>query len=187
MNWAYAKSNNPLWNIPKQVKFYGRRLLKLVDGKTREHNERLKDDGNVLESCDRARFGSVCLIDSSAHSDAAPWDGDEHFRILAHPGQILMWVSRADGRFEFVSPSWLVFTGRAPADELGRGWRTHIHPDDVQAVEERFDHALKERSGFRLKYRYLREDGVYCWFVNEGMARQDAGGNFAGHVGRVST
>ncbi|MHB1591255.1 MAG: sensor domain-containing protein [Sulfuricella sp.] len=123
------------------------------------------------------------MIDSSAHSDAAPWEGDEHFRILAHPGQILTWVSSADGRFEFVSPSWLVFTGRTPADELGRGWRMLIHPDDVQVVEEGLDHALKERSGFRLKYRYLREDGVYCWFVNEGMTRQDAGGNFAGHVG----
>jgi diguanylate cyclase (GGDEF)-like protein/PAS domain S-box-containing protein len=123
------------------------------------------------------------VIDSFAHSDAAPWEGDEHFRILAHPGQILVWVSSADGRCEFVSPSWLVFTGRAPADELGRGWRARIHPDDVQAVEAGLEHALKEHSGFRLKYRYLREDGVYCWFVNEGMARRDAGGNFAGHVG----
>lgn len=126
---------------------------------------------------------SPAMTDAPPSPDPAPWDDDEHFRILSHPAQILTWVSNADGRFEFVSPSWLKFTGRTLLDELGAGWRTGIHPDDVEMVEAGFGHALRERSGFRLKYRYRREDGAYCWFVNEGMARDDANGAFAGHVG----
>jgi diguanylate cyclase (GGDEF)-like protein/PAS domain S-box-containing protein len=105
---------------------------------------------------------------------------DSYF--LAHPSHILLALADAQGGCEFVSPSWLAFTGRAAAQEWGRGWRELVHPDDRAALDQTLQQALHAQLPFRLQYRYRRADDSYRRLVAQGMVRSTPDGGFAGHI-----
>lgn len=107
-------------------------------------------------------------------------DGDFHF--LAYPSHILVWTCDATGACDFVSPSWLEFTGRDMQQEMDRRWQDRVHPDDRITVARGLDEAIANRHPFRLLYRYQRADGAYRWFVNQGMVRLSPSGELAGYV-----
>jgi diguanylate cyclase (GGDEF)-like protein/PAS domain S-box-containing protein len=109
---------------------------------------------------------------------------DENFHFLAYPAHILLWSCGAKGECDFVSPSWLAFTGREPQREWGKGWQDRVHPDDLAVLAHSLAEAINERQPFRLLYRYLRADGAYRWFVNQGMVRATPEGEFAGYIGQ---
>lgn len=106
----------------------------------------------------------------------------EDFHFLAYPSHILVWTCDATGACDFVSPSWLEFTGRGLQQETGRQWQDRVHPEDRGAVTHGLEEAIASRQPFRLLYRYLRADGTYRWFVNQGMVRLTPSGELAGYV-----
>jgi len=106
------------------------------------------------------------------------------FNFLAYPSHILVWTCDGTGACDFVSPSWLEFTGRDMQQEMGRRWQDRVHPDDRPAVERGLEEAIATRQPFRLLYRYKRADGMYRWFVNQGMVRPGPSGDLAGYIGQ---
>ena len=114
------------------------------------------------------------------HLDSRHASGDFHF--LAYPSHILLWTCDGTGACDFVSPSWLEFTGRGMQQELGRLWQDRVHPVDRAALERELEEAIAARQPFRLLYRYLRADGNYRWFINQGMVRLTPSGELAGYV-----
>lgn len=111
-------------------------------------------------------------------------DVDENFHFLAYPSHILVWSCGADGQCDFVSPSWLAFTGRDGRCEMGKGWQDRVHPDDLPVLARAIEDARNERQPFRLLYRYLRADGAWRWFVNQSMVRTTHDGAFSGYIGQ---
>ena len=116
------------------------------------------------------------------HRDACNASVDFHF--LAYPSHILVWTCDALGACDFVSPSWLEFTGRAMQQEMGRQWQERVHPEDIAAVRRGLEEAIATRAPFRLLYRLRRVDGVYRWFMNQGMVRLTPAGELAGFIGQ---
>jgi diguanylate cyclase (GGDEF)-like protein/PAS domain S-box-containing protein len=107
---------------------------------------------------------------------------DDNSYFLAHPSHILLALINVLGECEFVSPSWLAFTGRGAEQESGRGWLQRVHPDDRAALDLALDQSQRTQSAFRLQYRYQRADGSYRRFVAQGMVRSSAEGTFGGHL-----
>ena len=54
--------------------------------------------------------------------DEVQRDGEDRFRAMADSAPVLMWMGGADGQWTFFNASWLQFTGRTLAQELGTGW-----------------------------------------------------------------
>lgn len=124
------------------------------------------------------------MIDSSSRLDVSSfYHTDPDFHFLAYPSHILVWMCDARGLCDFVSPSWPAFTAREMKKELGHGWRERVHPDDRDALDRSLADAIEKQQPFSLLYRYLRGDGVYRWFANQGMVRRGATDDFSGYVG----
>ena len=49
-----------------------------------------------------------------------------------------VWVSGPDGKKTWFNATWLGFTGRALADELGDGWQLGLDPDDGERLRGRW-------------------------------------------------
>jgi diguanylate cyclase (GGDEF)-like protein/PAS domain S-box-containing protein len=107
---------------------------------------------------------------------------DDNSCFLAHPTLTLLTLVDAQGVCEFVSPSWLAFTGRCAEQELGSGWRELVHPDDRAALDLAFCEGARARAPFRLRYRFRRADGSYRHFAAWGIVRNGPDGRFAGHL-----
>jgi len=115
--------------------------------------------------------------------DEGQRDGEDRFRAMADSAPVLMWMGGADGQWTFFNASWLQFTGRSLAQELGTGWLAGVHPDDRQRCMGTYLAAFFARRGFEMEYRLRRHDGEYRWMVDSGAPRTLPGGEFAGYVG----
>jgi PAS domain S-box-containing protein len=92
-------------------------------------------------------------------------ESEELFRRVAGSSTDLVRTSGPDKLCAFFNPSWMAFTGRTVDEELGKGWTSRIHPEDVNRCLENSTVEFDARSEFSLEYRLRRHDGDYRWIV----------------------
>jgi formate hydrogenlyase transcriptional activator len=110
-------------------------------------------------------------------------ESEERFRTVANTAPILIWMSGTDKLYTFFNHSWLAFTGHTMEEELGNGWASGIHPEDLNRCLETYAAEFEARSEFTLEYRLRRHDGEYRWIVDRGVPRFASGGRFLGYIG----
>lgn len=110
-------------------------------------------------------------------------ESEERFRTMADCSPVLLWMAGADARCTFFNASWLQFTGRPLARELGFGWAESVAAEDLEDCLETFMDAFSERRPFRMEYRLRRHDGVQRWILDTGVPRCSPEGLFLGYIG----
>jgi PAS domain S-box-containing protein len=116
-------------------------------------------------------------------AETAVRESEERFRNLADSVPVLIWVADADRRRTYFNRSWLAFTGRPLAEQLGYGWEDNVHADDRDRYGRVYSAAFDSRESFEIEYRLRRHDGEYRWVLARGKPRFGPGGAFAGFVG----
>ena len=118
-----------------------------------------------------------------ASAEAALRESEARFRTVADSAPVLLWMAGTDKLYNFVNRSWLRFTGRTFAQELGNGWTAGVHPEDWQYYLDAYTSAFDARKGFQIEYRLRRADGEYRWILDTGRPRFLPDGSFAGYIG----
>jgi PAS domain S-box-containing protein len=116
-------------------------------------------------------------------AEAALRESEAHFRIMADTAPVMIWRSGVDKKFDFFNLTWLRFTGRTLAQELGDAWAENIHPEDLEPCLATYRTAFDDRVPFRMEYRLRRFDGEYRWMLDTGEPRWESPGVFAGYIG----
>lgn len=93
-----------------------------------------------------------------------------------------VWVSGPDKGGVFFNRAWLALTGRTQEQELGDGWMSGVHPDDLPALESCAD-AFLNRRPFEFEFRLRRHDGAWRWLLDQATPRFAADGEFLGFTG----
>jgi PAS domain S-box-containing protein len=115
-------------------------------------------------------------------AEAALRESEERFRTMADTAPVLVWVSGADKQCTFFNKPWLDFTGRTMKQELGNGWASGVHPDDLGRCLTTYISSFDARRSFQMEYRLRRADGEYRWVLGNGTPRHHEG-EFAGYIG----
>jgi PAS domain S-box-containing protein len=108
---------------------------------------------------------------------------ETRFHRLADSAPALMWVSRRDGRREFVNRSYLEFLGESYEEAVAFDWRQRLHPDDVERIQREQSAGEASLQRFSLEARYLRADGEYRWIRSVSKPRYASSGEFEGFIG----
>ena len=116
-------------------------------------------------------------------SEAGLRESEERFRIVADAAPVLIWMSGTNKLCNFFNKTWLEFTGRTLAQEMGNGWAEGVHREDLQRCLKTYTEAFDARKPFAMQYRLRRNDGEYRWISDQGVPRYDADGAFAGYIG----
>jgi PAS domain S-box-containing protein len=103
--------------------------------------------------------------------------------IMVDTVPAMVWVSDPNALRTYFNRSWLEFTGRALAQELGNGWTEGIHRDDLQRCLGTYRSAVKAHRSFRMEYRLRCSDGRYRWVLSHGEPRFSDQGGLEGYVG----
>ena len=70
------------------------------------------------------------------------------------------WISDFAGKCTLASVGLCHITGRTVDEMLSEGWRSSIHPEDIDRVERAWQRSVSLSLEFRLQYRYVRPDGT---------------------------
>jgi PAS domain S-box-containing protein len=105
------------------------------------------------------------------------------YRLLVEHSPVMVWRSALDAKCDYFNGTWLEFTGRTLAQELGDGWAEGVHPRDLErCVAFYLDH-FRRRQPFEMEYRLRRRDGAFRWIFDRGVPYTDDSGAFAGFIG----
>lgn len=95
---------------------------------------------------------------------------------------VLIWRSGLDKRCDWFNQTWLEFTGRSLAQELGYGWVEGVHGDDVDRCVATYERAFEAQVPFSMEYRLRRHDESFRWVLDQGRPYYREG-QFAGFIG----
>jgi PAS domain S-box-containing protein len=108
---------------------------------------------------------------------------EKRFRLMADSAPMLIWLSGPDTLATDFNKTWLEFTGRTIQQELGEGWVSNLHPDDLHRHLKTYADAFDKKQKFTSEYRLRRHDGQYRWMLDQSVPRFLEDGAFAGYVG----
>ena len=78
------------------------------------------------------------MPDAPAGTRPPPDPATDSIEFLPLPA----WVAAPDGACVAVNCPWRELTGQTPEQAAGRGWLAAVHPDDANAVAERWTRAV---------------------------------------------
>ena len=95
----------------------------------------------------------------------------------------LIWRAGTDTKCNYFNQTWLDFTGRSLAEEVGDGWTRGVHGEDFDRCVRTYLEHFAVRTPFEMEYRLRRHDGEYRWIIDAGRPVYTRGGEFAGYIG----
>jgi PAS domain S-box-containing protein len=110
-------------------------------------------------------------------------ESEERFRNLADTAPVMIWMADLEKMCSFFNRRWTEFTGRDLKEELGTGWLTAVHPDDVTRCITIYKTSFDNREEFQKEYRLRRHDKTYRWVECHGVPRYSCDGTFLGYIG----
>ncbi len=122
-------------------------------------------------------------ITERRRAEEAVRESEERFRLVANTAPVMIWMSGTDRLSNYFNKTWLDFTGRPLAAELGDGWSEGVHPEDLKACLDTYTKAFDRRRSFTMQYRLRRHDGEYRWLLEIGVPRSNPDGSFDGFIG----
>ncbi len=108
---------------------------------------------------------------------------ETNFRRLADEAPAMLWTVDATQSTGHFNRAFLAFTGLSLEHTKGGGWKSAVHPDDIDSVLRVLDQAFASRQPFRHRHRLRRHDGTYRNVEDAGSPSFDSSGKFEGFVG----
>ena len=121
-------------------------------------------------------------ITEAKRSEERLRESEERFRTMADSSAVMIWVTDAAGRIEFVNRSYLEFFGSTREGAAQLDWSEIVYSDDREYLEA-FSTALRERKPLHARARVKRHDGRWRWIESRGNPRLGPEGKITGYVG----
>lgn len=85
------------------------------------------------------------------------------YRTLVEAVSAVTWTAPPGGSLIGPQPSWMAFTGQSAEEMANYGCTKVIHPEDLPAVVQRWENALRLGQPYESVHRIRRYDGQWRW------------------------
>lgn len=104
-------------------------------------------------------------------------ESENRFRELANSMPQLVWTAEPDGNVDYYNERYKDFEGIVASEPGGKWeWGFVVHPDDLEATEKRWVHAVKSGEIYEIEHRIKHVDGSYHWYLSRAVPVHDGNG-----------
>src|ERR1700744_5770452 len=141
----------------------------------------------LQSACDELEFsGAVIDITEAKQAEERILRNERELYTLVEAIPAYVGTALPDGSVDFISQSWLNYTGFSREQGMGSGWVSAIHPDDVDRVMANWRAGLATGTPVEHELRCRRADGTYHWFLYRSFPLRDDGGNIVKWYGTLT-
>ncbi|MBH8574159.1 PAS domain S-box protein [Nostocaceae cyanobacterium CENA369] len=129
------------------------------------------------------------ISDNITHRQLAEVLLQENERRRAIPAKMsYVGIFRTDllGNCLDVNQRWSELSGISLTMALGKGWRTAVHPDDLELIDAEVKRILPNAQPFNYEFRFQHSDGRIVWVLSQAEAETRVSGEAIGYIGTVS-
>jgi diguanylate cyclase (GGDEF)-like protein/PAS domain S-box-containing protein len=95
------------------------------------------------------------------------------FNNLAEAIPNIVWIADENGQTTYINRHWYEMTGSTPSQAAGSGWMESIHPDDREALTERWGTCVRTGDTLELEYRLHDATRGYRWYLDRALPVRD--------------
>jgi PAS domain S-box-containing protein len=121
-------------------------------------------------------FVSGVDVTERAAAQAALSASEMQFRTFAQAAPNHIWTARPDGLLDWFNDQALTYTGLGQSDLAGAGWTEVIHPDERDAIAQRWAASIASGETYETEFRIRRADGAFRWHLVRALPIRDAQG-----------
>ena len=129
--------------------------------------------------------GAVIDITEAKRAEATIRLSERELRTLVEAIPAYVGTNLPDGSVDFISQSWLDYTGFSREQGMGWGWGSAIHPEDFDRVLSNWRTAVAAGAPIEHELRCRRSDGTYHWFLYRALPLRDDGGSIVKWYGTL--
>lgn len=122
----------------------------------------------------------------SRYMEQALRESERRYQVMAEASPVGIVRLDTDGLCCHVNKRWREITGLTPIQALGRLWYEAVHPDDREAIAERWASAVAKGRGFKGECRIKSEGGKTFWVFVQGEPIFDQLGRLEGYIATVT-
>jgi PAS domain S-box-containing protein len=126
-----------------------------------------------IDSDDLEFAGAVIDITEAKRAEEKIRLSERELRTIIEIMPAYMGTSLPDGTVDFLSQSWLDYSGQSREEAMGWGWAGVMHPDDADRVLANWQAGLASGTPVEQEFRCRRADGTYHWFLNRSLPLRD--------------
>jgi PAS domain S-box-containing protein len=98
----------------------------------------------------------------------------------------LAFSTSPDGTSEWVNRRWVEYSGLSVEATSGAGWRSAVHPDDLDEHVKKWQRSNASGEPFENEARHRSANGEYRWFLVRAVPLRDAHGNILKWYGTLT-
>ena len=98
----------------------------------------------------------------------------------------LAFSSSPDGKNEWVNRRWVEYSGLSQESSSGSGWRSTVHPDDLDEHVKKWQRSLASGEPFENEARRRSANDEYRWFLVRAVPLRDAHGKILKWYGTLT-
>jgi diguanylate cyclase (GGDEF)-like protein/PAS domain S-box-containing protein len=118
----------------------------------------------------------VRFIDLQRFDLKASRERELYFHTIAEAVPEIIWTATPDGQDDYFNQRCFDFTGSTLEELRGTGWKTIVHPDDLDSCTSRWQNALRVGQPYEIEYRLRGNDGNFRWFLGRANPIRNATG-----------
>ncbi|MGA9463230.1 MAG: PAS domain-containing protein [Terracidiphilus sp.] len=127
-------------------------------------------------SGDHEFIGAVTDITDRKTAEEKIRSNERELHTLVEAIPAFVGTARPDGSVDFISQSWLDYSGQTREEAMERGWMGRVHPDDLDRASANWRAALAAGNSLDQEGRLRNADGVYRWFLCRDIPLRDENG-----------
>jgi len=101
---------------------------------------------------------------------------EDRLRVIIDTIPTMAWTTQPEGSAEFLSRSWLDYTGLSMEEARNWGWRVVLHDEDSTGLMDKWLASVATGQPFEAEARFLRADGEYRWCLCRAVPLRDETG-----------